>query len=137
FRRLNSSICANGAGLTTGKSYCVDAAFDTVPTPSPTPSTAPFNAMGVAITKLLTGIETQQPAQPDMVGNCDAFYFVKSHDTCAGIAQHLGTTVSGNNCAGLRAQAYACISVIDHTPTPAQPGNSIATPLLTQSGMIS
>ncbi|KAH7096027.1 LysM domain-containing protein [Paraphoma chrysanthemicola] len=140
FRRWNPSIGANCNGLTTGKSYCVEAAFETVPTPTPTPSP----------TKPSNGIETPQPAQPDMVGNCDAFYFVKSGEGCADIAQKSGITVAqftqwnpkaGSTCAGLWAETYACISIIGHTPTtptptPTKVPNGIQTPLPTQPDIV-
>lgn len=91
-------------------------------------------------------IETPLPTQPSMVDNCDAFYFVKANEFCADIVQKSGISLAqfqqwnpkaGSNCAGLWAEAYACVSIVGHTPTPTQPGNGISTPTPIQSGMVS
>jgi hypothetical protein len=41
----------------------------------------------------------------------------------------------GSNCAGLWANAYACVSIIGHTPTLVNPGNGVQTPSPIQDGM--
>lgn len=90
------------------------------------------------------GIETPEPFQTGMVGNCDAFHLVKTGETCATIAQGNGISVSqltnwnkdfGSECRGMWANTYACVSIVGHTPTPTDPGNGIETPLPIQSGM--
>jgi hypothetical protein len=73
-----------------------------------------------------------------MVSNCDAFYKVASGDTCDSIAAKNGisatqfrqwnTNVGGTACTGLWLDAYVCVSIIGHNPTPTNPGNGIATP---------
>ncbi|KAI1810267.1 LysM domain-containing protein [Poronia punctata] len=90
------------------------------------------------------GIATPTPIQPSMVSNCDSFYKVKSGDTCATIASSHGISVSqittwnpavGSSCTTLWLDYYICISIVGHTPTTTSPGNGIATPTPTQSGM--
>ncbi|RYP14035.1 hypothetical protein DL766_009776 [Monosporascus sp. MC13-8B] len=43
---------------------------------------------------------------------------------------------AGKQCDGLWANAYACVSVIGHEPTPTDPGNGVKTPQPIQSGMV-
>lgn len=118
FRRWNPSIGPDCAGVTKGKSYCVEAAFEEVPTDTPTPSptvptstpsaspTAPSNGKRprdtpskffqfLVLTRAFPlGIESPLPVQPGMVGNCDAFYLVKEGDNCATIAAAHGITLA-------------------------------------------
>ncbi|KAI1158056.1 carbohydrate-binding module family 50 protein [Nemania serpens] len=101
------------------------------------------------------GISTPQPTQPSMVTNCDLFYFVTASDSCADIASSHGITLqefitwnpkAGSTCTGLWANAYACISIVGHTPTKpttttlktttTKPGNGVTTPTPTQTGMV-
>ncbi|OAQ72016.1 LysM domain-containing protein [Pochonia chlamydosporia 170] len=81
-----------------------------------------------------------------MVSNCNAFYFVKLNDRCADIVSQYGISLTdfqtwnpkvGNDCTGLWANTYACVSIIGHVPTPTNPGNGIQTPVPTQPGMTS
>ena len=90
------------------------------------------------------GISTPSPIQPGMVSNCDAFYFVQSGDTCAAIASKFSITVgqfttwntgAGPSCSGLWANVNACVSIVGHNPTPANPGNGVQTPSPIQNGM--
>jgi LysM repeat protein len=90
------------------------------------------------------GIETPAPIQPGMVGNCDAFYLIKSGDSCAAIAFTYGISINqfttwnsgvGTTCSGMWADVYACVSIVGHTPTPTDPGNGIQTPTPIQNGM--
>ncbi|GBF66700.1 LysM domain-containing protein [Trichophyton mentagrophytes] len=102
-------------------------------------------------TKPSNGIETPLPTQPEIVNNCNKFYLVQSGDTCTTIVSKYGITLSdftkwnpkaGNTCAGLWANAYACVSVIGYTPkpsptpTPTKPPNGIQTPTPIQNGMV-
>ena len=97
-------------------------------------------------TKPGNGIATPTPTQPGMVSNCDAFHKVATGDSCDTIASKNGITVAqflewntaigGKACNGLWADAYVCVSIIGHTPTPTKPGNGIATPTPTQKGMV-
>ncbi|KAI8258752.1 LysM domain-containing protein [Colletotrichum sp. SAR11_239] len=141
FRRWNPSINEACTNLAVGKSYCVEAAFETVPSPTdpetpPATTTAPSN-----------GVETPQPTQPSLVENCNKFYFVNSGESCAAIASSNGITLAnflswnpkaGSNCAGLWADAYACVGIIGSstTPTPTNPGNGIETPQPPQPSMV-
>ncbi|OAQ69980.1 lysM domain-containing protein [Pochonia chlamydosporia 170] len=80
-----------------------------------------------------------------MVDNCNKFYFVRPSDSCAGVAvaNEISLTrlvtwnpKAGQDGIGLWTNTYACVSVIAVNPTPAVPGNGIATPTPTQPGMI-
>jgi hypothetical protein len=60
-----------------------------------------------------------------VVDNCDAFYFVPKDAGCRAIADANGITFAkfmawnpqaGSTCGGLWAEAYACVSIIGHTP---------------------
>ncbi|KAK8101915.1 LysM domain-containing protein [Apiospora kogelbergensis] len=106
------------------------------PTPPTTTTTKPPS----------NGIATPTPTQPGMVSNCDAFHHVVSGDGCATIASKYGITVAqlaawndvgGAGCPGLWLDVYVCVSVVGHTPSPTttKPGNGVATPTPTQSGM--
>ncbi|SPJ78829.1 uncharacterized protein FTOL_07220 [Fusarium torulosum] len=78
-------------------------------------------------TKPSNGITTQQPTQPHIVDNCNKFHFVESGESCAAIASKYSITgaqfLKWNpsveaGYTGLWANAYACVSVIGHTPSP-------------------
>ena len=65
-------------------------------------------------------IVTPQPTQPGMVDNCNTFYYVRSGDTCNGIASAFHITVNnlvtwntgaGKDCTTLWANTYACVGV--------------------------
>jgi hypothetical protein len=98
------------------------------------------------------GVSTPSPTQPEMITDCNKFYFVKSKDTCASIAKanNLSQTQFfnwqpsvGTDCAGLWLDAYVCVGRIGVTPTPTavptstKPGNGVATPTPIQDGMVS
>ncbi|KAF7555932.1 hypothetical protein G7Z17_g1810 [Cylindrodendrum hubeiense] len=148
FQRWNPSIKDNCQGMIVGRSYCVEATFEPEPEPEPEPTKKPEPSP----TKSSNGIETPDSIQPGMVSNCDKFYFVKSGDSCAAIASKHGITLVqfnkwntklGSNCGGLWADAYACVSIIGHDPTPSKPTtttkvsptNGIKTPSPIQDGM--
>lgn len=120
--------------------------------PTPTPkSTTPKPPVPSTTTKPGNGIETPLPTQPQIVDNCDKFYFVNEGDSCAAIATKFGITLekflkwnpaAGSNCGGLWKDAYACVSIVGEegstpTPTPTKPGNGISTPQPTQPNMVS
>jgi LysM repeat protein len=92
-------------------------------------------------TKAPNTIKTPTPTQPNIVDNCDEFYLVPKDQSCAAIASKYGITTAqflawnpsvGTTCNGLWADAYACVSIVGHTPTPA---NSVRTPAPIQTGM--
>jgi hypothetical protein len=103
------------------------------------------------------GIETPLPTQPEIVSNCDKFYFVKAGEQCGDIVSRFGITLdkflawnpkAGSNCASLWGEAYACISIIGEEPASAtskptsiissttSAGNGVSTPQPTQPGMV-
>ncbi|KAM4060999.1 lysM domain-containing protein [Hirsutella rhossiliensis] len=95
-----------------------------------------------------SAIETPQPAQPNMVPNCQAFYLVRSGETCRSIAAAHGLTVAqfqrwnrgtGPDCTTLLADAYACVGVTDEpttTPPPTPEPTPVETPRPIQPGMV-
>ncbi|KAM7221626.1 carbohydrate-binding module family 50 protein [Rhypophila decipiens] len=126
-QQWNPSAGSNCAGLWANAYACVSTIGHT-----PTP-VAPGN-----------GIQTPSPLQQQIVSNCDAFYKVQRDENCDKVASKNGISVSqlqqwnpsvGSNCAGLWADAYACVSIIGHTPTPVNPGNGVQTPTPIQDGM--
>lgn len=91
------------------------------------------------------GITTPTTTQATIVNNCDTFHFVTVGQTCEVIAslykisqdQFKAWSPSvGASCTGLWANAYACVSVIGHKPSPTTPGNGIATPTPTQATIV-
>ncbi|KAH6874031.1 LysM domain-containing protein [Thelonectria olida] len=135
FLRWNPSITSDCGNYITGKSYCVEGSAPDTSTPTSTGN----------------GIETPEPTQPDMVGNCNKFYFVKTGDSCDSIASKNGITSGdllkwnpsvGSTCTGLWANAYVCVGIIGGSPTtttkpPATTtGNGISTPTPTQPDMV-
>lgn len=98
-----------------------------------------------ATTSAGNGIPTPTPTHPGISPNCDAFVLVVQGDTCASIAKANGITlaqfvawntgVGGEQCLGMWANVYACVSILGHTPTPTNPGNGVTTPEPIQAGM--
>ncbi|KAM0664903.1 hypothetical protein ACQRIU_006287 [Beauveria bassiana] len=145
-----------------GEQYCV---VGTVTTVTGEPTTAPATTSTQTTTTTTTtevtsttvpgnGITTPVPVQPNLVSNCNKFYFVNKGDNCADITARYNLDLSdflewnpkaGNSCSGLWADAYACVSVIGYVPKskpeptstkpPTATGNGIPTPLPTQPGM--
>ncbi|KAL1954011.1 hypothetical protein VTO42DRAFT_1832 [Malbranchea cinnamomea] len=154
FIRWNPSITADCGNFQEGYSYCVEAVGEPDDPPPPTTtttSTTPEEPTDTPPTTTTTstppanGIETPEPIQPGMVDNCDAFHFVARGEGCADIASQHGITLDqfvewnpqvGEDCTGLWAEVYVCVSVIGHEPTPTDPGNGIETPTPTQPGMV-
>jgi hypothetical protein len=99
------------------------------------------------------GIATPLPTQAGMVSNCNKFVVVNLGDTCNSLAFFNGPVsteefvvwnggVGGMACTSLQAGTYACVGVtspVSTTPTPTAivGANGIATPIPTQSGMVS
>ncbi|KAK4137748.1 carbohydrate-binding module family 50 protein [Trichocladium antarcticum] len=163
-RRWNPSLPATCA-LEVGKSYCVEAQGEpatepsttsTTPAASSTSSTSTTPAASttsasstvappVTTTAPGNGITTPTPTQATLVDNCDAFHLVTAGETCEAIASHYQISLDqfkawnpsvGASCAGLWADAYACVSIIGHEPSPTAPGNGIATPTPTQAAIV-
>ncbi|KAG7287396.1 hypothetical protein NEMBOFW57_006907 [Staphylotrichum longicolle] len=132
FKAWNPSVGASCTGLWANAYACVSIIGHE---PSPT---TPGN-----------GITTPTPTQATIVNNCDEFYFVVAGDTCETIAAKKGITQAqflswnpsvGSTCTGLWANAYACVSIIGHTPSKpstTSAGNGIATPTPIQPNMVS
>ncbi|KAI0505413.1 LysM domain-containing protein [Xylaria bambusicola] len=146
FLRWNPSLAPDCTNFEVQKSYCVETTDEPAPTTSSDSSTP---------TQPSNGITTPQPIQPGMVDNCDAFYFVPKDVGCQVIATSHGITLEqfltwnpliGDTCGGLWANAYVCVSIIGHepspvttatpTPTSTNPGNGITTPQPTQPDIV-
>ncbi|CZS91759.1 uncharacterized protein RAG0_02286 [Rhynchosporium agropyri] len=133
FKTWNPSVGQSCTGLWADSYACVSIVGHT---PSPTTSG--------------NGIATPTPTQATLVNNCDAFYFVVAGDSCETVSAKHGLTAAqfqswnpsvGSTCSGLWANAYACVSIVGHTPTkPAAtttaPSNGIATPTPIQPNMV-
>jgi LysM repeat protein len=98
----------------------------TTPTRKGASNTNPFN-----------GVNTPIPIQNGMVGNCDAFYNVKSGDVCSNIAASYGISLSqfyawnpyvGTSCTDMWPGYYVCVSTFEVSP--------VATPTPFQAGMV-
>ncbi|KAK1688370.1 hypothetical protein BDP55DRAFT_692457 [Colletotrichum godetiae] len=138
FLEWNPSAGSTCAGLWANAYACVGIIGGATATATSPPTTTTSTGNGIA---------TPTPTQPNMVGNCDSFYFVVSGDTCASITSKSGISLSqfvewnpsvGSSCSGLWLNAYVCISIVGHTPTtptPTNPGNGVATPTPIQDGM--
>jgi LysM repeat protein len=132
---------ASCPGLQANVNVCVSIIGHTATittTTRPATTTAPSN-----------GIQTPQPTQPGMVGNCDAFYFVQPGDGCQKIADKSGISlaqliswndVGGASCGGLQANVNVCVSIIGVSPTfvSTTPTSTCATaaPTPTQPGAV-
>ncbi|KAJ9421242.1 hypothetical protein FOXG_17687 [Fusarium oxysporum f. sp. lycopersici 4287] len=143
FQRWNPSISSDCSGLTVGRSYCVEAMFESGTGPEPEPSSKPEPSP----TKPSNGIETPANIQPGMVSNCNKFYMVKMGEGCAQVASMHGITLAqftewnsgvGETCNGLWAETYACVSIIGSKPSPTAPTatNGIRTPAPIQEGIV-
>ena len=151
---ISSSFSSSSTPLPTStssfKSTSASSSKPVVTVPSSTIKTSTSTTAPPTTTKPSNGVETPSPLQPDVVSNCDSFYYVKSSDSCVNIAKANGISTTqflawnpsaGSDCTGLWANAYACVSIIGHTPTSAAPsptttGNGIATPTPIQDGMV-
>ncbi|KAM3434922.1 hypothetical protein NHJ13734_005780 [Beauveria thailandica] len=133
FARWNPKIGIDCTSLWSDHYACVGVDGESS-TPS---STAPSN-----------GIETPQPAQPEMVSNCNQFHYIWKGNSCWQITSYRGITQEqfaqwnprvGLQCDGLSAEAYACVGVLEDAPTPdpTTPSNGIETPQPTQPDMVS
>ncbi|TDZ15613.1 LysM domain-containing protein [Colletotrichum orbiculare MAFF 240422] len=134
FIKWNPGVGATCSGLWADVYTCVSVVgHEPQPSAPATPTTPP------------NGITTPVPTQPELVGNCDRFHFVQQDQSCTDMARQYGISMTqflawnpkaGASCGGLWADAYACVSIIGHEPTPVQPGNGVATPSPIQSGMV-
>ncbi|KAL4982032.1 hypothetical protein BDW68DRAFT_171469 [Aspergillus falconensis] len=148
FRNWNPSVGIDCAGLWANVYVCVGVLGDTTEPTTTTTSTTPPGP-----TTPPNGIETPIPIQPGMVDNCDAFHFVKQGETCAIITAMYSISLTqftswnptvGRTCTGIWADAYVCVSIIGHTPSPSTtttttappPTTTAPGPSPTQSGIV-
>ncbi|KAH8710609.1 LysM domain-containing protein [Beauveria bassiana] len=80
------------------------------------------SATSSATTSAGNGIQTPQPTQADMVGNCNKFHYIGKGNTCGQITSYHRITQEqfarwnpkiGSNCTSLWPDHYACVGV-DH-----------------------
>ncbi|KAJ3493592.1 hypothetical protein NLG97_g4635 [Lecanicillium saksenae] len=134
FIKWNPKIGEDCAGMVFEAYACVGVLPITTATPTPT---APPNS-----------VQTPQPTQPGMVKNCNKFHYIWTGNACWQITSHNGISQEqfakwnpevGEQCTGLRFEAYACVGVLPETtptPTSTTPPNTIQTPQPTQPGMV-
>ncbi|KAL3486232.1 hypothetical protein BJX62DRAFT_228928 [Aspergillus germanicus] len=159
FRRWNPSITAACGGLETGKSYCVEAWGEPVPTTtSGTTTAAPTTSTTRTTTTTTTTTKTgnaPSPTQPGQIERCNRWDLVQAGDTCnVYIEKYPGLSLTnlvewnpaiGSQCQNLWVETYLCTGVegwsapttTTTTTTTSPPGNGIPTPTPTQPGMVS
>ncbi|UKZ88268.1 uncharacterized protein TrAFT101_004030 [Trichoderma asperellum] len=146
FRKWNPLVKDDCSGMKIGNSYCVEVNFGLPRSTTTQPTTVP------STTSTGNGVTTPTPTQPNMVDNCNKFYFVKEDESCADIASANGINVDdfgkwnpkvGAQCTGLWAKTYACVGVLGSTGSPTDvpsttttTGNGVVTPTPTQPGMV-
>ncbi|KAH8682067.1 hypothetical protein BX600DRAFT_544498 [Xylariales sp. PMI_506] len=141
----NPSLAASGCPIIVGDSYCIEEDFG-IPPPTTTSSTQ----ISTSTTTTGDGVSTPSPVQTGIVSNCDAFYLVKSGDSCSNIASTYGITLTefyawnpavGSTCLSLEAAEYVCVGVIGltvtTTSTSSTSNNGVSTPQPIQTGMVS
>ncbi|PGH13775.1 hypothetical protein AJ79_03474 [Helicocarpus griseus UAMH5409] len=139
FLAWNPSLTPDCGDFQPNRSYCV-AADVKKPDPDPptttTTTTNPEQSTPTTSTTTTTTttnpgnkIPTPTPTQPSMVPNCDAFHLVAPGEICTNIAANHSITLQdlytwnpsiNADYSGLWANAYICVSIIGHTPDPAQ-----------------
>jgi hypothetical protein len=104
---------------------------------NPTPTTTAGN-----------GVETPQPTQPGMVGNCNKFHWIAKGVVCSQVISFQKITLADfvrwnptvkDDCSGMWAEVNVCVGVIGggSNPTPTTTaGNGVQTPQPTQPGMV-
>ncbi|KAG9191335.1 hypothetical protein G6011_09423 [Alternaria panax] len=141
FRRWNPTIGPDCEGLTSGKSYCVEAQFETPPAvTSQTPTTSSTlisttttktsssstKPIASSTTSAGNGVATPQPTQPGMVTNCAGFHWIAPGVTCGQVISFQKITLAefvrwnptvGNDCTGMQANVNVCVRVIGGTTT--------------------
>ncbi|KFG84795.1 LysM domain-containing protein [Metarhizium anisopliae] len=140
FIRWNPSITPTCDKFLESRSFCVEASGEPAITSTST------SAEPTTTTKPSNGIQTPSPTQPDIIDSCDKFYWVNKGESCENVASRNGIPLhdfltwnpkAGNQCSGLWANAYSCVSIIGYTPpTPAEPRNGVETPMPIQPGMV-
>ncbi|CBF71205.1 hypothetical protein AN6664.2 [Aspergillus nidulans FGSC A4] len=151
FRRWNPSITAGCGGLETGKSYCVEAWGEPVPTTSTSLTTTAVPITTTTTTK--TG-NAPGPTQSGQVETCNRWDLVQDGDTCSVyLEKYPGLSLAklvewnpaiGSQCQNLWVETYLCTGIegwsapttTTATTTTSPPGNGIPTPTPTQPGMI-
>ncbi|KAI8944635.1 hypothetical protein F4801DRAFT_571068 [Xylaria longipes] len=137
FSDYNPSVDSS-CKLVVGNSYCTERNFG-IPPPVTTTTTTSTTSAG-------NGVSTPTPTQTGMTKSCNKFHKVVSGDTCSDLSVANGISLAdfyswnpdvGSTCALLILDYYVCVGTIGgSTPTTTtSPGNGIATPTPTQTGM--
>ncbi|KAH7248620.1 uncharacterized protein BKA55DRAFT_664171 [Fusarium redolens] len=141
---MNPSITAECGNLKEDFSYCVKYKKASIPVSYSTTkfTTAPRSFTALVPSKTIptkpstttvggNGVETPDPIQPDMVSNCNKFYFVELGDNCNAVSSKHGITLA-------QFTTWNPKRSTGHTATPTQstkPTNGIETPSPIQAGM--
>ncbi|KFG83697.1 LysM domain-containing protein [Metarhizium anisopliae] len=167
FIRWNPSVTPSCDKFLESRSFCVEVGGEPVittttsaPTTSTSTSTEPTTTTKPSNGKMEkslhssgrmhvydpTGIQTPSPTQPDIIDSCNEFHWVNKGENCENVAAKNGIPLqdflawnpkAGNQCSGLWANAYSCVSIIGYTPpTPTEPSNGVETPMPIQPGMV-
>ncbi|KAJ5008114.1 LysM domain-containing protein [Colletotrichum sp. SAR 10_66] len=147
FTSYNPSL-ATACELVTGNSYCIERNWGI---PPEVPVTTTTSAASTPTSDPGNGVVTPTPIQDGMTKDCNKFYFVKTGDGCANIANNNGIALTdfyswnpavGNTCSGLWAEVYVCVGIVSGGTVTSQPpatttapSNGISTPTPIQEGM--
>ncbi|KAF2819907.1 hypothetical protein CC86DRAFT_398182 [Ophiobolus disseminans] len=142
FVKWNPTVNADCSGMWAEVNVCVGVIGGSTPTPPKPSSTTPGN-----------GVQTPQPTQPGMVGNCAKFHWIAKGVSCGQVISYQKITLPDfvkwnptvkDDCSGMWAEVNVCVGVIGGStpapvpaPTPTKSaGNGIQTPQPTQPGMV-
>ncbi|KAI1131229.1 LysM domain protein [Nemania abortiva] len=145
FYAWNPAVGNTCATLLAGYYVCVGVTGSTATTTTTTTTTT----KAVSTTTKTSGIMTPTPIQTGIAGNCNAFYLVKSGDSCYDIAAAKSISLNdfyawnpavGNTCATLISGYYVCVGISGSATTTLPPtttkGNGVSTPTPIQTGMV-
>ncbi|GAT22555.1 LysM domain protein [Aspergillus luchuensis] len=131
----NPSLSITNCALKEGWSYCVSApAISTTPsftsTMSTTSSTLLPTTTATSASDITTSASSPSPTQSGLSSSCDAFYYVKSGDSCWAIVNSYGNFTLNqfyswnpavkSDCSGLQPDYYVCIGVTGSTTVASQ-----------------
>ncbi|RAK90215.1 LysM domain protein [Aspergillus costaricaensis CBS 115574] len=131
----NPSLSITNCALKEGWSYCVSApAISTTPsftsTMSTTSSTLLPTTTATSASDITTSASSPSPTQSGLSSSCDAFYYVKTGDSCWAIVNSYGNftlnqfyswnSAVKSDCSGLQPDYYVCIGVTGSTTVASQ-----------------
>jgi hypothetical protein len=140
FVKWNPTVLDDCRGMWAEVNVCVGVIGGS---PAPAPATTTTTAGN--------GVQTPQPTQPGMVGNCNKFHWIAKNVNCDQVISYQKITRADfvkwnptvlDDCRGMWAEVNVCVGVIGGSTAPAPTttttaGNGIQTPQPIQPGMVS